>query len=62
VKKVNVGTELKHAYTTALRRALAEQEDEIDPRKILVQARDAVQKAVEDRLAVINTPRVEQLA
>jgi fructose-bisphosphate aldolase class II len=62
VKKVNVGTELKAAYTHALRKALAEQEKEIDPRKILVHARNAVQQAVEGRLAVLNTPRVEQLA
>ena len=62
VKKVNIGTELKHAYTSALRESLARQEKEIDPRKILVHARDAVQKAVEGRLAVLATPRAEQLA
>jgi fructose-bisphosphate aldolase class II len=61
VKKVNIGTELKHAYTTALRESLVRQEKEIDPRKILVHARDAVQKAVEGRLAVLATPRAEQL-
>jgi fructose-bisphosphate aldolase, class II len=62
VKKVNIGTELKHAYVTSLRESLARQEKEIDPRKILVHARDAVQKAVEGRLAVMATPRAEQLA
>jgi fructose-bisphosphate aldolase class II len=61
VKKVNIGTELKHAYTTALRTGLAAMPREIDPRTILIQAKDAVQKAVEGRLAVLNTPRVEQL-
>ncbi len=62
VKKVNVGTELKFAYANAMRGALASMEKEIDPRKILVHAKDAVQKAVEGRLAVLNTPRAELLA
>jgi fructose-bisphosphate aldolase class II len=62
VKKVNIGTELKHAYTAALRESLARQEKEIDPRTILAQARDAIQKAVEGRLAVLATPRAEQLS
>jgi len=62
VRKVNIGTELKHAYVCALREALARMDKEIDPRKILVHAKEAVQKAVEGRLAVLNTPRVEQLA
>ncbi len=61
VKKVNIGTELKHAYTTTMRESLARLEKEIDPRKILGPARDAVQKAVEGRLAVLCTPRVEEM-
>ena len=61
VKKVNIGTELKNAYTAALRETLARLEKEIDPRKILIRAREAVQKAVEGRLAVLATPRVEEL-
>ncbi len=61
VKKVNIGTELKHAFTSSMRGTLAQLEKEIDPRKILGPARDAVQKAVEGRLAVLCTPRVEEL-
>jgi fructose-bisphosphate aldolase, class II len=61
VKKVNIGTELKQAYTAALRESLARQENEIDPRRILTPARDAVQKAVEGRLAVLCTPRTEEM-
>ncbi|HEY9595054.1 MAG TPA: class II fructose-bisphosphate aldolase, partial [Spirochaetia bacterium] len=61
VKKVNIGTELKHAYATAMRQSLAKSEKEIDPRKILTPAKEAVQKAVEGRLAVLCTPRVEEL-
>lgn len=62
VKKVNIGTELKHAYTSAMRESLARQDGEIDPRKILSPARDAVQKAVEGRLDVLCTPRAEEMA
>jgi fructose-bisphosphate aldolase, class II len=62
VKKVNIGSELRHVYATALRNTIAQQEMEIDPKKILVPSRDAVQKAVEARLAVFATPRMEQLA
>jgi len=62
VKKVNIGTELKHAYTTAVRETAARLDKEIDPRKIMGPARDAVQKAVEGRLAVLCTPRVEEMA
>jgi fructose-bisphosphate aldolase, class II len=61
VKKVNIGTELKYAYVNALRETLALLPNEIDPRKILGPARDAVQKAVEGRLAVLQTPRTEEL-
>jgi fructose-bisphosphate aldolase, class II len=61
VKKVNIGTEVKHAYTTAVREALKRSEKEIDPRKILGPAKEAVQKVVEGRLSVLCTPRVEDL-
>ena len=61
VRKVNIGTELKAAYTTAMRETAVKLEKEIDPRKILVRAKEAVQKAVEGRLAVIGTPRAEDL-
>lgn len=62
VKKVNIGTEIKHAYTSAMRKYTAELPNEIDPRAILVHAKEAVQKVVECRLAVIATPRTEDLA
>ena len=61
VKKVNIGTEVKHAYATAVREALKRSEKEIDPRKIVGPAKEAVQKVVEGRLAVLCTPRVEDL-
>jgi fructose-bisphosphate aldolase, class II len=59
VRKVNVGTELKAAYTGAMREGLARMTKEIDPRRILGGAKDAVQAAVESRLAVLGTPRAD---
>jgi fructose-bisphosphate aldolase class II len=61
VRKVNIGTELKAAYTTSMRETTAKMEKEIDPRKILAKAKEAVQKVVEGRLAVLATPRTEEL-
>jgi fructose-bisphosphate aldolase, class II len=61
VKKVNIGTQLMQAYTTAMREGLARMDKEIDPQKILGLARDAVRGAVEDRLAALCTPRVEEM-
>jgi fructose-bisphosphate aldolase class II len=62
VRKVNIGTELKAAYTGAMRDGLARMEKEIDPRKILLGAKGAVQAVVESRLGVLGTPRAEELA
>jgi fructose-bisphosphate aldolase class II len=61
VKKVNIGTEVKHAYVTAVREAVGRSETEIDPRKIVGPAKEAVQKVVEGRMSVLCTPRVEDL-
>ncbi len=61
VKKVNIGTELKHAYTSSLREQVAKNPKELDPRKILSPARDSVRRAVEEKVALLNTPRAEEL-
>ena len=42
ISKVNVGTALNIAYTDALRHALADAPDVVDPRKYLARVRDAV--------------------
>jgi fructose-bisphosphate aldolase class II len=62
VKKVNIGTELKHAYTSTVREYLAKNPKELDPRKMLAPAKEAVQRAVEERIAILKTPRAEELA
>jgi fructose-bisphosphate aldolase, class II len=61
VRKVNIGTEIKHAYTSTMRATAVRMETEIDPRKILVKAREAVQKVVQEKVALLNTPRAEEL-
>jgi fructose-bisphosphate aldolase, class II len=61
VKKVNIGTELKHAYSSAVREYVTRNPAELDPRKFLTAARQAVQKAVVERLAVLQTPPAGEL-
>lgn len=48
--KVNVATQLNGAFTGAVRKALADAADIIDPRKYLGPARDQMQNAVAERI------------
>jgi len=59
IKKINYGTELKLAYSGAMRDYCTALGDETDPRKILQHARIAVQQVVEEKLNWINTPKWE---
>ena len=61
VKKVNIGTEVKNAYTRAMREQVAAQAKEIDPRRILTHAKEAVRRVAEEKVALVNTPRIEEL-
>jgi len=61
VKKVNIGTELKKAYSSSMRKYSAQLKDEIDPRKILKYSKEAIQRVVEEKLDFINTPTIEEL-
>lgn len=54
IRKINVGTELKMAYTATMRQITAEKPLEIDPRKILTPARQAVKAAVMKKIAVFG--------
>ena len=49
VRKVNIDTDLRLASTGAVRRHLAENPSNFDPRKYLQAATDAMQKICEDR-------------
>ena len=53
IRKVNVGTQLSTAYTSALRAGLG---DGPDPRRALAAARDAIAHDVEHLLHVISAP------
>lgn len=54
--KVNVGTALNVAMTSALRAELAADERVVDPRRYLAPARDAMTATVEHLLAVVRSP------
>jgi len=50
VRKVNIDTDLRLASTGAVRRFLAENKSEFDPRKFLIPTIDAMREIVENRL------------
>lgn len=54
VCKVNSDTDLRLAFTAAVRRVLAEEPAEFDPRKIAGAARDAIEACVAHRLDVLG--------
>ncbi len=55
VRKVNVATELKDAWARAVREILAVQPEEIDPRKLLAPAREAVKHVVRQKIQVVGS-------
>lgn len=55
IRKVNVATELKDAWARALRETLAAQGSEIDPRKLLAPAREAVSQVVRSKIALLGS-------
>ena len=57
VRKINIGTLIKNAFTTELKRYFAEYPDEIDPRKILGQARENVVRELRDILQMFGASR-----
>ena len=55
VSKINIDTELRYAFATTVRQVLAEQPDQIDPRKILGPATDAMQAVVERKIELFGS-------
>ena len=55
--KVNFATELRQAFTGAVRKALAEDPQAFDPKKYLDQGRRSVQKLVEQKIQVCGAVR-----
>ncbi|HEY8449801.1 MAG TPA: class II fructose-1,6-bisphosphate aldolase [Bacillota bacterium] len=55
VSKINIDTELRHAFVTAARRVLERHPDEIDPRKILGPGRDAMREKVREKMRLFGS-------
>jgi fructose-bisphosphate aldolase class II len=55
IAKINVATMLNQAFTDALRQALAAMPDECDPRKFLLQSRDAVKEVVRQKIRLFGS-------
>lgn len=55
IAKINVATMLNQAFTDALRQALAAMPDECDPRKFLLQSRDAVKEVVRHKIRLFGS-------
>ena len=54
INKVNVDTDLRIAFTTAVRQALKDDPSNIDPRKYLAPARDLMTKVVRDKMRLFG--------
>ncbi|MEW5762454.1 MAG: class II fructose-1,6-bisphosphate aldolase [Bacillota bacterium] len=55
VAKVNIDTDIRQAFTGALRRALAEAPEEIDPRKVLAPAREAATAVIREKIRLFGS-------
>jgi fructose-bisphosphate aldolase class II len=55
IAKINTDTDLRLAFTTVVREVLGNKPGEIDPRKILGPARDAMREVVAERIVVFGS-------
>ena len=55
ISKVNIDTDMRIAFTAYVRKALAEKPEEIDPRKILGPAREAIGDAVKEKMKLFGS-------
>ena len=55
INKINTDTDLRLAFTEAVREVLVKRPSEFDPRKILGPARDSIQKIVEHRIELFRS-------
>ncbi|GAW93790.1 class II fructose-1,6-bisphosphate aldolase [Calderihabitans maritimus] len=55
VRKINIDTNLREAFTAAIRRALSDNPQEIDPRKILGPAREAMREVVREKIRLFGS-------
>ena len=55
INKVNTDTDLRIAFTTAVRKVISTEPSTFDPRKILGPAREAIKKTVKERIKVLGS-------
>ncbi|MGI6284234.1 class II fructose-1,6-bisphosphate aldolase [Neomoorella humiferrea] len=55
VRKINIDTDIRIAFVEAMRRALADNPEEIDPRKVLGPARDAATSVIRHKMRVFGS-------
>ena len=55
INKINTDTDLRLAFTSAIREILTTKPDVFDPRRLLGPARDMMQKVVEHRMEVFGS-------
>lgn len=55
VSKVNINSDLRYAYRTALEKVLAENKTEYAVVKLMDQVKDALQKVIEDKIDMFNS-------
>lgn len=55
IRKVNIDTELRESFVTALRQALADMPKELDPRKLLKPAKDAMKKRIGEKIRLFGS-------
>jgi fructose-bisphosphate aldolase, class II len=53
--KINIDTEIRHAFATTVKKFQEENPDQIDPRKILGPAMDAMQAVVERKIEIFGS-------
>ena len=55
ISKVNIDTDMRIAFTAFVRKAMGEKPEEIDPRKILGPARDAIGDVVKEKMKLFGS-------
>ncbi len=55
ISKINIDTEIRHAFAQTVKQFQIENPDQIDPRKILAPAIDAMQKIIEHKIDIFRS-------
>ncbi len=55
VRKINIDTNLRQAFTEGLKSKIAEKPEEIDPRKLLGPAKDAMKEVIKEKMRLFGS-------